>query len=126
MERAVIEPRPVSRDRGSGTVLVLGLCALLVSGALAVGLLSAALTARHRASVAADLAALAAADALSGRRAGEPCVLAARVAQRNGGAVTQCVPDQDGSVVVEVLVRPRQGAEALGSARARARAGPAP
>lgn len=126
MERAVLASRPVSRDRGSGTVLVLALCALLVSGALAVGLLSAALTARHRASVAADLAALAAADALSGRQAGDPCELAERVAHRNGGTLTQCVSDQDGSVVVEVLVRPRQGEEVLGPARVRARAGPAP
>ena len=107
-------------------MLVLALCALLVSGALAVGLLSAALTARHRASVAADLAALAAADVVSGRRPGDPCELAQRVAQRNGGELTQCATSEDGSVVVQVLVRPGKGKEVLGPARVRARAGPAP
>lgn len=113
-------------DRGSGTVLVLAVCAVLVVGITSTGLLAGAALARHHAQASADLAALAAADVLLGRRTGDACAVAARVASANGGRLAECRVLQDGTVRVSVRVQPRGPAAALGSARVEARAGPAP
>ncbi|GAB2692695.1 Rv3654c family TadE-like protein [Thalassiella azotivora] len=112
-------------DTGSGTVLVVGVVAALgIVLASLVGLVSV-VSARHGAQAASDLAALAAADVSTGRRPGDPCAVAAAVSGRNGAALAGCRVD-GADVHVQVEVRPAGLAGALGPARARATAGPAP
>ena len=111
-------------ERGSGTVLVLGIVAVLLAMAVCAGVLIQAQAAAGKARSAADLAALGGATALSSVVApGEPCETAGRVARANGAEATECtVAGED--VVVEVSVRTR----VLGVVReavSAARAGPA-
>jgi secretion/DNA translocation related TadE-like protein len=98
------------------------LALLLVVGTTALGVGSAVLT-RQRASAAADLAALAAADA-AGRGEPAPCNAAGRVAQRHGVTLTSC---EVHGAVADVAVRlPVPGPLAFGlAASGHARAGPA-
>lgn len=110
-------------DEGFATVLVLALSlvlALLGATAASVGGIAVA---RARAASAADLSALAAAGAaLDGQ--GPACGRASRVAQRVGARLAQCrVVGDVAEVVAEV--RPPGPLGRLGSAAARARAGPA-
>ena len=83
-------------DRGSGTVLVLGLIGVVALLMVVVMALGGAAVARHRAEAAADLAALAAADA--------GCDRAAAVAVADGGVMAACGSLQDGSYIVRVTV----------------------
>lgn len=111
-------------ERGSGTVLVLGIIAVLLAMAVCAGGLIQAQAAAGKARSTADLAALGGATALSSVVApSEPCETAGRVARANGAEVTVCtVAGED--VVVEVSVRTR----VLGVVReavSAARAGPA-
>ncbi len=112
-------------DRGSGTVLALGVIGVLVALALAVTALIEAQSAAGRARGAADLAALAGATALHSVLApGDPCATAERVARANGAGVDACRMDgQD--VIVSVVVDTRVLGVAR-QARASARAGPVP
>ena len=110
-------------ERGAGTVLVVGVIAVLLAAALGVSGLIQAQAAAGRARTAADLAALGGATALSSVLApGDPCEVAGRVARANGAEVRACtVVEED--VVVEVSV----GVRVLGVARtttSAARAGP--
>ena len=110
-------------ERGSGTVLVLGIIAVLLAMAVCAGGLIQAQAAAGKARSAADLAALGGATALSSIVApGDPCEAASRVARANGAEVTTCsVTGED--VVVEVSVEAR----VLGVSRpavSSARAGP--
>lgn len=109
-------------DRGSGTVLVLGaigaLTALLVGGLA----LASAAHAAGRARAAADLGALAGAQALVDAAGGRPCTAAGDVVRRNGARLLSC-QGLDGVVDVRVAV-PAVGR--IGTATARARAGPDP
>jgi secretion/DNA translocation related TadE-like protein len=104
---------------------MLALCAVVTVGALSAAMLAAAAATRHRAETAADLAALAAADVVLGRRDGDPCALAAEVASRNDARVTACRPTSSGALVT-VTVRPAGLLASLGSAEASAHAGAAP
>ncbi|WP_432521744.1 Rv3654c family TadE-like protein [Kineococcus sp. SYSU DK006] len=113
------------RDRGSGSVLVLAVCAALLGVGLGVLGLSSAVLARHRAESAADLAALAGADVLAGRASGAPCERAAAVLLAHGARVVGCAVGGDGSVAVSAAVLPVGPLAALGEAVARARAGQA-
>jgi secretion/DNA translocation related TadE-like protein len=78
----------------------------MVMAVVVVGLsgvtLAAALSARQRVIGAADLAALAAADAASGAIGGAPCDVARGVAQANGARLAAC--DADGLVVTVRVV----------------------
>ena len=112
-----------SDECGAGTVLVVGVIAVLLAAALGVSGLIQAQVAAGRARTAADLAALGGATALSSVLApGDPCKVAGRVARANGAEVRACtVVEED--VVVEVSV----GVRVLGVARtttSAARAGP--
>ena len=102
----------------AGSVLAVG--AMLVAASLALGLAAtggAAVTAR-RAAGAADNAAIAAADTVSGALSGEPCARAAEVARASGARLVSCETQEfDALVTVET-------AFAGLVARARARAGP--
>jgi hypothetical protein len=75
---------------------------------------------RQRVIGAADAAALAAADGASGAVAGEPCVLARRLAAAGGAALDSCVVD---GLVATVAASTRVGPVPF---EARSRAGPPP
>lgn len=111
------------RDRGSASLLVLAVVLMATLGAWAVITVGSAAVARHRAESAADLAALAGADVLLGRAAGEPCRAADRVARRARAALVGCLVGP-ATVTVEVEVRPAGPVARVGPARARSRAGP--
>lgn len=103
----------------AGTILVVG--SIMVTATLTLGLAATggAAVAARRAAGAADNAAIAAADTVSGALPGEPCGRAKEVAEASGAHLIDCgTEDLDAFVTVEV---PFAGAVAT----ARARAGPA-
>ncbi|WP_210480395.1 Rv3654c family TadE-like protein [Naasia sp. SYSU D00948] len=109
---------PSRADEGSGSVLVLAVAAatMLVCGLLLP--LYMGLAAKRQIAGAADAAALAAADGLSGAVPGVPCELAGQVAALNTAAVASC--EVAGTEVIVVTV-----GEVLGlPVQAAARAGP--
>lgn len=111
-------------DAGAGTVLMLGIVLAAITLAVAAVLLASAVVSGARAGAAANLAALAGADALRGLRGADPCTLAAAVAEQNEARLEQCVPDpQERTVTISVST-------AAGllpwPATAAARAGPPP
>lgn len=111
----------LSDDRGAATVVaaaMIGVLALLLTTLLVLG---AAVATRHRAAVAADLAALAgAAEGVRGQQAG--CDRARDLAARNGGELRSCVWQ---GWDVEVVVASTCGCLPVGGdATVRARAGP--
>jgi secretion/DNA translocation related TadE-like protein len=110
------------RERGAGTVLLLGVVAVVLLCTVGLAALGAAQHARARAQSAADLAALAGAAA---HRAGlGACDTASASAGRHDATLVACVPGDDGTVTVTVSVA-ATGPTSLGDATARARAGPA-
>lgn len=115
------EERP---EEGSGTVLALAIiAALLVLTVVIVGLIGV-VSANRRASAAADLSALAAADAYRGLTEGDPCTVAAELAERHGAHLESCTfPDRPETVEVMVAVPVAGPMGVLGPARVRARAG---
>jgi secretion/DNA translocation related TadE-like protein len=115
----------MSSERGSATVWVLILSAVLVTIATAAVLLGMGVVARHRAATAADLAALAGASrAVVGDP--DPCAMAAEIAAANGAGLTGCELEPGSIVAVEVRVALPLGRLGTHDARARARAGPVP
>lgn len=112
-------------ERGSGTVLSLGLGLVVILAVMLIALLGQAATLASRAAAAADLAALAAADAARGLREGDPCAVAAEVAVRNGAGLDSC--ELHGALGEIAEIRTSTGG-VLGMARGegRARAGPPP
>lgn len=90
--RARASPRGAAKawERGSGTVLAVALLGAIVVATGAALFAVAVLAAQRQVQNAADTAALAAADTLSGRAAGYPCENAERAATLNGASVTSC------------------------------------
>lgn len=87
------------------TNIVLGLCSLVIVVVTALGTLSQAFLAHSGAQAAADLAVLAAADAVRGLAPGTPCEVAKEVAERNGATLIDCrasAVEQSAFVSVEV------------------------
>lgn len=126
---AAIAPHDIGRrvragDRGSATIWVVMLVMLLTMVWVGLASVGAAVVARHRASAAADLAALAAASAAE-RAIPNPCAAAREIAEMHGGHVSGCRLDGlTADVVVTVDVA---GVLAFGaSAAGRSRAGPGP
>ena len=79
-------------DDGVATVAGIALIAVLILVGVATAVVGGAVLAHRRAQAAADLAALAAAQALQGQ--GGPCRQAARIAHANGAELRACgVPD---------------------------------
>jgi secretion/DNA translocation related TadE-like protein len=107
----------VRREDGFVTVAILGLATVLVAVSALLATLGTVAVARHRAASAADLAALAGARHLLD---GTACQAAARVARAATAVLEDC---RDGGSDVTVQVGIRVGP--LGTAHARARAGPA-
>ncbi|WP_407568191.1 hypothetical protein QK900_13770 [Arsenicicoccus dermatophilus] len=109
---------PGADERGSGSVLGLATCAVLLVLVVAALTLVPAVLAAHRARGAADLAAVAGATAAA--RGGDPCMVARAVGARADAQLAGCRavgPD----VTVEMSVA---GPRGLPPARAQARAGP--
>lgn len=115
-----------SDERGSGTVLVIGAMAVVLLGALAGLHLATAARSAQQSATAADLGAIAGAQAqLAG--SADPCARAAAVVAANAGHLVGCQVLMDDSVQVEVEVEAGvRWAGLLRPANARARAGPAP
>lgn len=111
-------------DRGSASVLALGVIAVVfVLTAATVALLAATL-ASHRARAAADLGALAGAEVLNeGPAWGSPCQVAAEVVSRNRSALVGC---RISGSSIEIQVESTAPMRGIGPATARARAGPDP
>ena len=111
-------------EEGSGTVLALTIIvALLVVTVVIAGLIGV-VSANRRASATADLSALAAADAYRGLTEGDPCAVAADLAERHGAHLESCTfPDRPETVEVTVAVPVAGPMGMLGPARVRARAG---
>lgn len=124
------DARSVQAERGSATVLGLGVILLLLSVLSALLLLGAAVQGSLRARAAADGAVLAGASVLlRGGDAGAACAAAGTLAAANGARLISCDPEQAGPsttavlrVEVAVEVPVLRGA----SARAVARAGAVP
>lgn len=118
-----------ARDRGSASVLIVGVAVGLVTMlVLALGLV-AVLIAGQQARSAADLASLAAAGQLAqGGSQDSACALAAQVAQRQAATVRSCqLLPAPGQAWPEVLVRvERVVAESRWTVTAQARAGSRP
>lgn len=110
-------------EEGSATVLALALIATCLIFAVSLAGLTAVQAARGRAQTAADLAALAAADAWV-TSAGDPCAIAGTVAAANGAALAGCSLAAS-DVIVRASVPVRGPFASLGlTASASARAGP--
>lgn len=121
-------PKATSKNRrpeeGSGTVLALTIIAALLVLTVVIAGLIGVVSANRRASAAADLSALAAADAYRGLTEGDPCAVAADLAERHGAHLESCTfPDRPETVEVTVAVPVAGPMGMLGPARVRARAG---
>ncbi|WP_430868267.1 Rv3654c family TadE-like protein [Demequina aurantiaca] len=112
-------------DRGAGSLLAIGLLAVVGMVAMMAAALGGVAVVQVRAQGVADLAALTGAHesrataVLASRATGSACDSAGAVAQANGARVESCLVSIDTSVQVEVRI-----ATAWGQARASARAGP--
>ena len=109
-----------SSDRGSGSVLVLAVCLVVLLVAMGALSVSGVVLAGHRARAAADLAALTGAARVRDGLPGEACAAAGQVARANGATLDGC---RVAGEVVELRVRVAVPGR-LGAARADARAGP--
>lgn len=116
----------VRRDTGSASIWVLACCALLVVVTAFATLRALAVLARHRAEASADLAAIAAASQIGVND--KACVVATRIAERNGARLRRCrldvAPDgRSGTVLVAVTVSVRLPVVGAEQIQATARAG---
>ena len=130
MSRAAMCPDPKTAsenqrpEEGSGTVLALAIIAALLVLTVVIAGLIGVVSANRRASAAADLSALAAADAYRGLTEGDPCAVAADLAERHGAHLESCTfPNRPETVEVTVAVPVAGPLGMLGPARVRARAG---
>ena len=111
-------------EEGSGTVLALTIIAALLVVTVVIAGLIGVVSANRRASAAADLSALAAADAYRGLTEGDPCAVAVDLAARHGAHLESCTfPNRPETVEVTVSVPVAGPMGILGSARVRACAG---
>ncbi len=130
VSRAAMGPTPKTAsenqypEAGSGTVLALTIIAALLVVTVVIAGLIGVVSANRRASAAADLSALAAADAYRGLTEGDPCAVAADLAERHGAHLESCTfPNRPETVEVTVAVPVAGPMGMLGPARVRARAG---
>jgi secretion/DNA translocation related TadE-like protein len=112
-------------DQGSASIWTIAVALAVLAIGCAAMSLAAAVSLRHRAEAAADLAALAGATAL--RDGGDGCAAALRVAVDNRARLSACMIAPDASVTVTVAVALPTGLRrwaAVDVVRAVARAGP--
>ncbi|WP_284983351.1 Rv3654c family TadE-like protein [Arthrobacter sp. efr-133-TYG-118] len=110
-------------ERGSGTILAVALGLVVMICMAAALTLAQAMAMAQRAASAADLAALAGADAARGLTTGDPCVVASETAARHGASLSACTVGEGG--IVEIRTELDRGA-VFGTATGRSRAGPPP
>jgi secretion/DNA translocation related TadE-like protein len=112
----------VRTERGSATLFAVACLAVLVLVAAALGVVAAMVRAHRIAQSAADLAALAVADAVRSGR--DPCAAGRSVAEANRALLVSC--DLDGAdALVTVTVAGPHWLGQVADLSARARAGPA-
>lgn len=112
---------PPDDEHGSASLLVIALLGLLMFLGAALGFLDGVVADHRAAQSAADLTALAGAQAL--QRGHDPCAAAGRIAAANEASIQSCeVHGED--VVVEVSVAARSYAGYSPEVTGRARAGP--
>ena len=122
--RWAVTARRASGDQGVASVFVLALAAVLALLGAGSASLAAVAVARQRAASAADLSALAGAERVLDGQA-SACARARRVAALVGAELVTCSIAGD-TVDLVVEVRPAGRLGSLGTASARARAGPGP
>lgn len=125
MRRVGTRERVGMRERGAGTVLVVGAIALLLVLTYAASVLVAAAVASTKAASAADLAGLSAAARAQGGSV-DGCAVAREVVAANGADLVSCLAVGDGSFEVSTVVAMAvtfPGAPTRASGRSRA--GPA-
>jgi len=109
-------------DRGSATVVMLGVIGAVLLLTISGLVLASAVLASHRARAAADLAALAASGMLMrGEPASAACAAGAEVAAVNHARLQQCIAS---ATEVRLSVVVTAGVKGVGIATARSRAGP--
>jgi secretion/DNA translocation related TadE-like protein len=111
-------------ERGSGTLMSLGLALVVVLSCVAGVLVAQGFATATRAAMVADLASLLAADVERGIRPGRPCATAEAVALLNEAAIISCEIESPGERV-RVVVRV-QMPTGWGAAEGRSRAGRPP
>lgn len=112
---------------GASTVTGIALVAVIMLFFVTAAILISAALAASRASTAADLAALAAADAYRGLTSGDPCEKAARLVASNNAEMRSCTLESNQTVRVETAVKtPAILSWVIPEAKGRARAGPPP
>jgi len=117
--------QPQRRERGSATVVVVAALGVLLTVGIGGLALVSAVVASHRAHAAADLAALSGAVVLvRGDGAVAACSRADAITRANGATPLSCRAGSDQSI--ELVVGVRAGVSGVGTATARARAGPDP
>lgn len=119
----VMDTSDESPERGSGTVLGAGLALVLITLLAALMLVVQVAVGASRTAAAADLAALAAADAARGLTTGDPCRIARAVAEENEVELVGC-QITDG-VIVDIKTSLKLPPP-WGKATGRSRAGPPP
>ncbi|MGO1181702.1 MAG: Rv3654c family TadE-like protein [Micrococcaceae bacterium] len=112
-----------NHDAGSGTVTMIATLAVALTLLTGTATLNHAAIAAAKSAAAADLAALAAADAARGLMLSEPCVLAERTATRHGAQLVTCEIADGGIARVTTTVETRLP---IWNATGEARAGPPP
>lgn len=116
--------RPSSGDEhGSASLLVIALLGLLMFLGAAMAFVEGVVSDHRAAQSAADLSALAGAQAL--QRGDDPCAEASRIADANEASVTSCEVSGE-EVVIDVIVAARSYAGYSPKVTGRARAGPGP
>lgn len=124
MKAALDVGRRSPDQRGSATVVMVGVIGSVLVLTISGLMLASAVLASQRARAAADLGALAAAGALMrGAPATAACQLAAEVAAKNHGLVQECIAS---GTEVRLKVSVVAGVTGVGVATARSRAGPGP
>lgn len=118
-------PHLSDQEAGAGTVLMAGIAMAALLLLSVVVLFAQASVAASRAATAADLSALAAADAARGLRDGSPCVVAAEIALRHDARITGCSIEGESGHIVRVSTEVNS-IPALPPASGLARAGPPP
>lgn len=92
-------------EAGNGTVLMVAVVFLAFFALVVVLMLSAAGHAASKAATAADLAALAGADAARFLIPGEPCAVAGQTARTNQAILTECSRQGNNGEIVKITVK---------------------
>lgn len=108
-------------ERGSASLLVVTMAGVLMLVAVAATVVVAMVRTHRMAQSAADLAALAGAEAA--QRGGDGCAVAGEVAGANGARVLRCVSDASNTLLEVAITGPQWHGHVV-ELRARARAGP--